>query len=358
MVRCRVLNGPIAMMGLSSLAALLLICRFIGFPPLASSISHLGLADFSSSANDPFTDLSEAFRKWDEIVGCDRFREKHKAWKPNASVVQSENSGDCRGLGQSSYVRVLVKEWSWIPDNLDQLYYCRCGLSCLWTKSPILADKPDALLFENSSPPPMREKGEPLRVYLDLEAPRKRSGTEDIFVGYHVKDDVQVTYAGAQFHNARNYHVSPQKRNDTLVYWSSSRCLPHRDKLASSFLKRVPHHSFGRCLNNVGGTDMALTFYPECAATSGGGMNRWWDHLHCAMSHYKFVLAVENTATESYVTEKLFYALDAGAVPVYFGAPDVTNFVPPDSIIDGSKFRIPCLAALWRARQLWPGPGH
>lgn len=56
------------------------------------------------------------------------------------------------------------------------------------------------------------------------------------------------------------------------------------------------------------------------------------------MSHYKFVLAIENTASESYVTEKLYYALDAGAVPIYFGAPNVWDFVPPNSIIDGSKF--------------------
>ena len=82
---------------------------------------------------------------------------------------------------------------------------------------------------------------------------------------------------------------------------------------------------------------MALSFYPECA-NDASVKPKWWDHLHCAMSHYKFVLAIENTWTESYVTEKLFYALDSGAVPIYFGAPNVLDFVPPHSIIDGTKF--------------------
>ena len=82
---------------------------------------------------------------------------------------------------------------------------------------------------------------------------------------------------------------------------------------------------------------MALTFYPECA--SDGATNRWYDHIHCSMSHYKFVLGIENTMRESYVTEKLFYALDAGSVPIYFGAPNVVDFVPPNSIIDGTKFK-------------------
>lgn len=55
--------------------------------------------------------------------------------------------------------------------------------------------------------------GDPLRIYLDLEAGRRRSGSEDIFVSYHAKDDVQATYAGALFHNSRNYHVSSKKKN-------------------------------------------------------------------------------------------------------------------------------------------------
>ncbi|MFQ6650302.1 hypothetical protein Gotur_022112 [Gossypium turneri] len=335
------------------------------------------------------------------------------------------------------HVSVLVKGWTWIPDNLDNLYSCQCGMSCLWTKSPVLADKPDALLFETATPPlqkgkksekcksmqyitvskscllkfvllllkaelvsqvyhlenfmtlglsvtiaikaadyqlsakkassltavfqeilsvflpyshgsynipvkrlcmdVLRHSGDPLRVYMDLEAGRRRSGREDLFISYHAKDDVQSTYAGALFHNGRNYHISSYKNNETLVYWSSSRCLSQRNQLAKSFLRLLPHHSFGKCLNNVGGLDMALSFYPEC--TNDANTPKWWDHLHCAMSHYKFVLAIENTVTESYVTEKLFYALDSGAVPIYFGAPNVLDFVPPHSIIDGTTFR-------------------
>lgn len=46
---------------------------------------------------------------------------------------------------------------------------------------------------------------------MDLEAGRKRSGHEDIFISYHAKDDVQSTYAGALFHNNRNYYLSSTK---------------------------------------------------------------------------------------------------------------------------------------------------
>lgn len=275
-------------------------------------------------------------------MGCVQFREKHenlgsKGSNGSASLQVVDGDVGCSEL-KMEHVNVLVKGWTWIPGNLDNLYSCRCGLSCLWTKSSVLADKPDALLFETTTPPLQRHNGDPLRVYMDLEAGRKRSGREDLFISYHAEDDVQSTYAGALFHNGRNYHVSRRKDNDTLVYWSSSRCLADRNQLAKSLLSLLPHHSFGKCLNNVHGLDKALSFYPECA-NDASLKPKWWDHLHCAMSHYKFVLAIENTWTESYVTEKLFYALDSGSVPIYFGAPNVLDFVPPHSIIDGNKFK-------------------
>ncbi|XP_031250558.1 alpha-(1,4)-fucosyltransferase [Pistacia vera] len=320
---------------------------FLEFPSVSTSINARRHVDPSfpppKSTPEPFTDVLSAFKKWDSQVGCAQFREKYRNQTGSKSVssgsgsLQEDGEGKCDGL-KMEHVSLLVKGWTWIPDNLDNLYSCRCGLSCLWTKSSVLADKPDALLFETTTPPIQRRNGDPLRVYMDLEAGRKRSGLEDIFISYHAKDDVQSTYAGALFHNGRNYQVSSDKNNDTLVYWSSSRCLPQRNRLAKNLLSLLPHHSFGKCLNNVGGPDMALSLYPECN-NDASVQPRWWDHLHCAMSHYKFVLAIENTVTESYVTEKLFYALDSGSVPIYFGAPNVWDFVPPHSIIDGSKFR-------------------
>ncbi|OAY79377.1 alpha-(1,4)-fucosyltransferase [Ananas comosus] len=329
----------------SALLLLLLLSGSLEFPSLSSPFPtpSTPVATFDPvdpRPSDPFTDLLSAFARWDAEIGCARFRDRYGGWTASASAIQdSDGGGDCTvTAGGLRHVSVVVKGWTWIPDNLDGFYSCRCGITCLWTKSEAVVDKPDALLYENAMPPRKRRKGDPLRVYIDLEASRKPTGFEDIFIGYHAKDDVQATYAGKSFHISRSYHVSTHKRNDILVYWSSSRCLEQRDQLAKSFLSLVPHHSFGKCLNNVGGLDKALSFYPDCSVSDSSAPH-WWDHLHCSMSNYKFVLAIENTRTESYVTEKLFYALEAGAVPIYFGAPNVWDFVPPNSIIDGSKFK-------------------
>jgi alpha-1,4-fucosyltransferase len=62
-----------------------------------------------------------------------------------------------------------------------------------------------------------RVQGEPLRVFLELEAIPHRSGSEDLFVSYHASSSVQVTYAGASFHVVRNYYVSPVKQTVSFL---------------------------------------------------------------------------------------------------------------------------------------------
>lgn len=56
------------------------------------------------------------------------------------------------------------------------------------------------------------------------------------------------------------------------------------------------------------------------------------------MSDYRFALVIENTRFPGYVTEKVFDALLAGAVPVYLGAPDLASLVPPDVFVDVTAF--------------------
>ena len=48
---------------------------------------------------------------------------------------------------------------------------------------------------------------------------------------------------------------------------------------------------------------------------------------------YRVYLAFENSRERGYVTEKILDGYKAGTVPVYFGAPDVDLYVPPESAV-------------------------
>jgi hypothetical protein len=94
----------------------------------------------------------------------------------------------------------------------------------------------------------------------------------------------------------------------------------------------------------------------------GRGWNKWWSrasmwrpywrHRGALMSIYKgsceskyeilsryhFSLCFENMAMQGYITEKIFDCFYAGAIPVYLGAPDITDLIPQDAYVNCSAF--------------------
>ena len=59
---------------------------------------------------------------------------------------------------------------------------------------------------------------------------------------------------------------------------------------------------------------------------------------HAVLRRYPFYLAFENSNEEDYVSEKIFHALEAGVLPVYLGAANVAEFVPPRSVVQVADF--------------------
>ena len=57
------------------------------------------------------------------------------------------------------------------------------------------------------------------------------------------------------------------------------------------------------------------------------------------LARYRFALCYENMRTRNgFITEKIFDAMQAGTVPVYLGAENVTDYIRPDAFIDARRF--------------------
>jgi hypothetical protein len=54
---------------------------------------------------------------------------------------------------------------------------------------------------------------------------------------------------------------------------------------------------------------------------------------------YTFSICFENMVLKGWVTEKLFDCFCAGTVPIYWGAPDIEDYVPSECFIDMRQFR-------------------
>ncbi len=57
------------------------------------------------------------------------------------------------------------------------------------------------------------------------------------------------------------------------------------------------------------------------------------------ISQYKFALCFENMILTGWITEKIFDCFYSGTIPVYWGAPDITEFIPANCFIDKRNFK-------------------
>ena len=63
------------------------------------------------------------------------------------------------------------------------------------------------------------------------------------------------------------------------------------------------------------------------------------DDKLATISNFRFTIAYENCqGIPGYITEKLLDCLCAGTVPIYWGAPNVTDYIPSDCFIDRTLF--------------------
>jgi hypothetical protein len=57
------------------------------------------------------------------------------------------------------------------------------------------------------------------------------------------------------------------------------------------------------------------------------------------LSQYTFALCFENMILKGWITEKIFDCFFAGTVPIYWGAPEITDYVPESCFIDKRRFQ-------------------
>lgn len=120
------------------------------------------------------------------------------------------------------------------------------------------------------------------------------------------------------------------RTQDVLASWSSHYCRgsqSNREDLVRALLKAGLNISiFGaesNCLRNAPDDLLAADFSVQFKE----------------MRRHPFHLAFENARVTGYVTEKFYWALLRGQVPVVYGAPDIARYAPgPDSYIDASEY--------------------
>ena len=121
-----------------------------------------------------------------------------------------------------------------------------------------------------------------------------------------------------------------QRSKKHIASWSSHYCRGARSKredlvraLLAAGLRISIYGDTSNCLRNADEEELNKDRFGQFAT----------------MRSHKFYLAFENHRLEGYVTEKFYWALLRGQVPVVWGAPDIERYAPGQgSYIDASKF--------------------
>ncbi|RIB11691.1 Glycosyltransferase Family 10 protein [Gigaspora rosea] len=113
----------------------------------------------------------------------------------------------------------------------------------------------------------------------------------------------------------------------------------NRDDYVKKLMQHITVHSFGQCLHNQEVPDDIRDKYGLEKGDAAYWKKYMYELKRDVLMRYKFVLAFENSNCEGYVTEKVYDPLLIDAIPIYMGATDIDDYVPPHSIIKVTDFK-------------------
>lgn len=133
--------------------------------------------------------------------------------------------------------------------------------------------------------------------------------------------DIPMPYFDWSHGSIQTPHIPLAKLKKAAVFIARN-CNSHsgREQLVQKLMKLMPVDSVSSCLKNIQ--------IPESIKTNKKDI----------MQQYPLYLAFENQRVDDYITEKLWDTFKAGVIPVYYGAQNIKNHVPVNSIISVDDF--------------------
>ncbi len=226
---------------------------------------------------------------------------------------------------------------------------CEWGtpITCNFTNDLSLASKADALWFHGPTITDIPRHKSPGQAWVLMSMESERNypmlsnkvflNLFDIVMTYRLDSDVPAIYPNWKHYGDFMKPPLPAReknKNPAIAVYIASNPVKHRDEYARQLSNYIPLDSLGKCLRNKQIAD----FVTGQDTWARGGFQSILDVL----PNYKFYLAFENSISKDYVCERIFHALAAGTVPIYYGAENIEEFLPAsDAAINVSDFSSP-----------------
>ena len=165
--------------------------------------------------------------------------------------------------------------------------------------------------------------------YIWLNWPTKMIFDENNF---GKKSKFCTLIASNKFSNIKNELYSERRK---AIIWFEKNCLDKFDLYGVGW-DRIYIESMGRLNFILDRFYRSMRYIPKIKKYSSyrGPIRNKRDVL----KQYKFAICYENAIADGWVTEKIFDCFLAGVIPIYLGAPDISNLLPKDIFIDRRAF--------------------
>ena len=251
-------------------------------------------------------------------------------------IVPSKR-GNLKTPSTCAAVHVVYLRGNWIEAPKWGYQEQECSVPCLYSKDTrkTALDIADAVVVylptTTVSPSTILKKykideSKVLKVGMSMESTEAHPHQFDYLTEY----DIEVTYRMSS-HVPNPYFTFARGKQNLLeeidstwesrekaVLFVARNCetKSRREQLVKMLQKHVRIDSVSDCLHNK---DWPADIPQE--------------DKRALLRRYVALLAAENSIEADYVTEKVYAGLVTGAVPVYYGAPNVEKFVPSNSVI-------------------------
>ena len=99
-----------------------------------------------------------------------------------------------------------------------------------------------------------------------------------------------------------------------------------------------PRDSFFQLLSQYKRVDADGAWFNNTGHQSTRGSENWYELSIEMKKGYKFSIAMENAAYKGYTTEKIISSLQAHTVPIYWGDPNITDYINPKAFINCNDY--------------------
>ncbi|CAI5962289.1 unnamed protein product [Closterium sp. NIES-65] len=294
--------------------------------------------------------VEEAWREWDRVEG------HSSSSGGGGSSFQGEEASDCSVL-KLPHVTVQVMASSSLPAWLEGFFTCPCGLTCTLSRSEVLAARPDAMLYEGGAPRGVRVKGDPLLVHVAMEA---EGGGGERGKGARRRAALTIFHASSRYSPWRAAAAPLLLAHPLTHRFGLQTPLPLRRSLRRAFPRcQYSHAPKGAGAQGAGARGQAQVHGqggtgPPGVGLQGGAVARGTSAVGRSgsggFSGARGGRGEGGTGGEEGGRGECRGGggggrMDGegagdggrgrGSVPIYYGAPDVGEFAPPESFMEG-----------------------